>query len=581
MRASHRLSIRLRSGLLLGGSGARERGNATLRRQNGEPYLPASALKGALREQLTRIANGRGEGEMVERIFGSPGTPEAGSDRDRKLFLSDAKLEDAALAERFRRGFGYAERTQVAIERKSRRASHQRLFSREVIAPFGEELVFEAEVDASALEPRELRYLEAAARAVFALGAGRSGGLGFVEMKLEPAAEKRPEARVELTGAEGGELELVLRAKEPLCLGAGRFDGNLDNVHPTLDHIPASTLRGAVISAGLAARGLSGDQRGEAEFDRLFMNPETCLRFGEALPVSTSASPRPRLAPLTLRRLKHGGDEVLDVLVRGYVAAELARREIFLAATDPGRLVPARGWLGASDPERRVVTRLALDRRGARAAHGQLFSLELLERGTYFVAPVANVGPEGRAFLEDAAARGLRVGHGRGQGYGAVEIEAFRRGDGDARLGERLDEFEAAVRDALGRAAELGTRELVSDDEHFFALTLGSDFLPVEGSGFVAETALLEALDVPTAEIVHGQVRTGQRGGFATFDGRPKALSPTVEAGSVLLLRVKTPLEELVPRLEALERHGLGARREEGFGWVRFSDDLHLRWRLE
>lgn len=583
---THRLSVELHSGLLLGGTGVRERGDHTLRRPTGEPFIPASALKGALREQLTRIAGALGHPEMVEAIFGGAGTLEANAKQANRIFLSDADLCDEALRKRFQKGLGYVERTQVAIDRRSRRSSHQRLFNREVIAPFAQGLRFETLLDASGLNEEELLYLQAAARAVYAIGAGRSGGLGFVTFELQPISTDPGETQDRSKGFQSLAnqslpltVELTLEAKEPLCIGASRFDGTIDNVHPTLDFIPASALRGAVATAALAARGITADQTREPWFYDLLFDPERCLRFGDALPIEKDQPKTPRFAPFTLRRVKGGREQgVADTLVRGYLLARLAEKGIFLAPHDEGRLVPLRGLHEAAEPERRVVTRLALESRGARAAHGQLFSLELIERGTRFVARVGGVGEEGLRLLEDAARRGLRVGHGRGQGYGAVAFVGVRSTGADTPIVERLERFDQQVRDILECA---GTPDA---DGHFFALTLASDaLLPAEGD-WVAEAALVEALGLPaaaSAQAVFGQVRTGRRGGFATFQGEPKSFSPVLRAGSVVLVRVALPLGDLVPLLARHEDRGLGLRIEEGFGWVRFSDAIHLQWRLE
>ncbi|NJL27233.1 MAG: hypothetical protein HC897_04745 [Thermoanaerobaculia bacterium] len=206
-----------------------------------------------------------------------------------------------------------------------------------------------------------------------------------------------------------------------------------------------------------------------------------------------------------------------------------------------------------------------------------MFSLELIERGTRFVARVDGVGQEGLRLLTDASCRGLRVGHGRGQGYGAVAVVGVRAVEDDTPLAQRLERLDQQVRDALERAG-------APDPEgHTFAATLVSDALLPPDRGWVAEEALVKALGLPAParpEAVFGQVRTGRRGGFATFHGEPKSFSPVLRAGSVVLVRVEVSVAELVPLLARHEGRGLGLRTEEGFGWVRFSDAIHLQWRL-
>lgn len=572
------LEVRLAGALLLGGGDTRSNFNATLRRPDGTPFIPASALKGAIREQLGRLV----PRERVEAIFGREGCAVRHDGSSTGAYLGDAELQDAE-TDAGARGYGYATRTQVSIDRRTRRAADQRLFSREVVAPRADELLMCAPLDLSRLDAAQQAEFVAAASAVFALGAGRSGGLGAVELKVVAMPELAP---APLVLPDGDVLELVLRAEEPLCLGGQRWSGNF---HESLGRIPASTLRGAIVSAALEQRGVTNDCTDDAAFRRLIVDPDTCLRFGEAVPVKDAHAPAPRRAPYSLRRCKLTPDHgVRDTLVAGYIASRLAAARRFVAVSDTCRVdgCDARtkvldGWLGAGDPQRRVVTRLGLDPRFARGEDGKLFSLELVDRGAFFVARVVNVGTEGRGFLTDAARRGLRVGRGRGQGYGRVSVVGARAAT-DTPLLERLRRFDDAVRSLLAAAGD--------EDAHFFmAATLTSDAL-LDDATRDAAAALLATLDIAGAECVAAHLRVAQRGGYSarpgtheTNDSRQKPYLPALAAGSTVLLCLPAaPDAALSAALEHKERHGIGLRREEGFGWVRFSDDVHQPgWRKE
>ncbi len=583
------LEIRLKGGLLLGSGAARGYNDITLRRADGVPYIPASALKGAVREQLARLV----DAEVVSAVLGGPGPDPLGEPGreerfgggNTKVLFSDAELTNAQVAECFRRGFGYTLRAQVSIDRRSRRAADKRLFHREILAPFADGLVFTAGVEARDLSGAERRGFEAAVRAVFALGAGRSAGLGGVEMTLSPAgpessgaAETWGETAGGLEIPEGAGLELVLEAVDPVCLGADRF---VSNFHPTLAAIPASALRGAVVTAALAERGEGHvDQSSEPAFRALVLDPETCLRFGDALPLAGGDGPLPAVAPATLVTCKVDGEAhgVRDDLVAGFVRRQLAEHGLRLTPLDAcphagcgERLVAAGQWVGTAEPKRRVVTRLAMDPGSGRGEDGKLFSLELLERGTLFIARVDGVGPEGRTLLADAARRGLRVGHGRGQGYGRVRVAEIRPAP-DEPLEERVAAFDGIVRRALAAASQLAGGELGGGGGYLAAL-LGSDLAPPQGGG--GEDALLNALGLAGAKAVHAQVRTGLRGGFNALEGRPRPFRPVVRAGSVLLLELPCLSDEVLGILRNHEARGLGEARELGLGRVRFSDPIH------
>lgn len=581
---SRTLTVHLKGGLLLGVGEAYQLNDATLRR-DGAPFIPASALKGAIREQLARL----GDDEAVAELFGSsgrgvldqPGRKERYGGGNSRILFSDAELVDGEVRERFRDGSGYAVRAQVSIDRRSHRSADQRLFHREIVAPFAGDVVFAATVDARGLTEEQERLFQAAVRAVFAIGAGRTAGLGGVEMRLEDSGSRPPSGKA-LNVPEAPRIDLVLEAVDPVCIGADRF---ISNFHTSLAFIPASTLRGAVVTAALEHRGVAGvDQRGDPDFDRLVMNRDTCLRFGNAVPAKSQRAPS--AAPATLRVCKYGGERHghRDTLIRDFARLLLAEHGQFVAPADVcrhpecgERLVPAGAWFSAAEPQRRVVTRLGMDHRSGRGADGQLFSLELLERGTCFRARLGGVGAAGRELLRDAARHGLRVGHGRGQGYGRMRIVSAHP-VADEPLEDRVKAFDEQVRDAVasvaGQGADAG--ELADSKALYLAATLASDLVVETTSAETAEQAFLKALGLDGAEPLYGQVRASQRGGFDAMRSGPRSYLPVVRAGSVLLLRLHADLDrELLDRLQTLEDRGIGAAREQGLGWVRFSDPIH------
>lgn len=586
------LEVELKGALLVGAGSSAGFDDASIRRPEGEPYLPASALKGALREQLVRLTDEATAAEIFGAAgpdLGRPGDETQGGS-DSRVLLADGELSPQ-VARRFRQGDGYASRIQVSLDRRARRARDHHLFHREIVAPFGEGLVFRASVDLTGLDEQGKRYFQAAAHAVFAIGGGRSGGLGGVAMRLVLAAPTdttepgdRPSAD-KITLPETERIELVFKALDPLNVGIERVVGNFRTTH---GRIPATTLRGAVVTAALRHRGERRDLRQDPDFRRLLLEDETCLRFGDAVPVAGMASNLPEVAPLTFRVCKtdgarHGGE---DALVASFVRLELARHGhrpvLEESCRAPGcaqRLVPTSERLGGHAPARRVVTRLAIDSASARSKDGALFSMELLERGTHFGVCLDRVGAEARKLLEDASRGGIRVGNGRGQGYGRVRLVAARQAP-YSDLKSRIGAFDSALRQYLSQTAQqlhMAPAKLGAED-HYLVATLLSDLACAkEGGGQGAEQAFFDALGLGGAELVYGQVRTGLRGGFSSIEGGPKASSPIVSAGSVLLLRFTGPLDDaLIETLARYESGGIGQRRDEGLGWIRFSDGLHL-----
>ena len=615
------LTVRLEGSLLLGAGSVAGADETMIRDlETGVPFIPASALKGAIRQQMARIQSPR----AADALLGSAGVragdqPEDESTADAvdgedakgeatprktrfaggktKVYFSDAVLDGDA-RKRFEDGIGYSLRTQVSIDRRSGRAAEHRLFDREVIAPFADDLVFHARVDTLDLDGEEKKLLAAAVRGVFALGAGRTAGLGKVSMQWAegPDTEEEPAAdggevsgnspqSPEFSESLGTNLEVLLEAEDPVCVGAGRIRGQFRR---SLDYLNASTLRGAVATAGLVARGQAGsDQRGDAEFRRLFFDEATCLRFADAWPVGDFAA-HPQPPPFTLRTCKAAGAKhgVVDHLLRSYALQLLAEHGIAAAPDDAcrdcgSRLVAASRPLGAKEPKRRIITRLKMDVASGRAEDGNLFSIELMERGTRFVTRLRGVGSKARAFLQDVATQSMRVGHGRGQGYGRMRICDVRATE-SSDLMHRLEAFDGEVKKQLQALTEV-IGQAAADLEtahHYLAVTLLSDLETDPANSKIGEQALLDALGLDQIEIVHGQVRVGQRGGWDTHQGCPRGLFPVLRAGSALLLRTPRPLQDLRPHLGELEDRGAGRARHLGLGWLRFSDPVHTPgWR--
>lgn len=615
------LTVHVEGSLLLG-AGSVAGADETMIRDlvTGVPFIPASALKGAIRQQMERIldpaaANAllgsagvrAGDPPVDESAVEAEGEEDTGAEpRSRqtrfaggktKVYFSDAVLRGSA-RKRFEDGHGYSLRTQVSIDRKSGRAAEHRLYDREVIAPFADDLVFHARVDTMDLVEDEKKLLAAAVRGVFALGAGRTAGLGKVRMQLAEGSvvEEEPvDDGSEISGNNpqspeinevlGTDLEVLLEAEDPVCVGAGRIRGQFRR---SLDHLSASTLRGAVATAGLIARGQAGsDQRGDPEFRRLFFDETTCLRFADAWPVADfGAHPQP--PPFTLRTCKAVGAKhgVVDHLLRAFVLQLLAEQGIAAAPDDVcpecgSRLVAMSRPLEAKEPKRRIITRLKMETASGRAEDGNLFSIELMERGTRFVTRLRGVSPEAKAFLQDVATQSMRVGHGRGQGYGRMRIRDVRATASND-LMHRLEAFDGEVKKLLQALTEVMGRNAAALEtvHHYLAVTLLSDLEATPTDSKNGEQALLDALGLDEVEIVQGQVRVGQRGGWDTHQGCPRGLFPVLRGGSTLLLRTPRPLQDLKPHLEELEDRGAGRARHLGLGWLRFSDPIHTPgWR--
>jgi CRISPR-associated Csx10 family RAMP protein len=594
------LVIELEGALLISGGPTPGVHSATVRRENGLPYLPASALKGAIREQLSRLAGedvaGRLLGTNGVGSHGEKGSPERPGGGTSRFYVGDGELiSDPRL---FQSGSAYAVRTQVAIDRQRRRAADKHLYLRDTVAP-SPGVVFLAEADASRLEPDERAMLANVVKAVFALGAGKSTGLGALRMKLVSAPElgrALAELKIErcttsaalasprprITLPPGEDFEVNLEAVDPLCIGTDRLTGNFLR---SRDYLPASTLRGALLTAGieaLAGSSAVADRSGDPAFRRDFLDAETCVRFGDGA-ICARGTRTPRAFPLTLYGCKSKAAEHgrVDLLLTRYLYALAAEHRHFarpeLRCHKCGeRLAPWRRVAGVTG-QRRVLTRVGMDRTRGRSEDGKLFSLEILERDTHFRTVVRGVGEEARPLLEAALNGTIRIGHGRGQGYGRLRCAEVRALDDGEDLASRLEGFDRLARRKLEQLAgrlSLPPKELGGEDRHVAVWLLG-DLMPARDQPS-PEEALIAALGLEgRAEIVAGDLRVDSRGGWDALLHKPKERRPVLVAGSMALLRTPLELAELEERLDPIERRGAGDARELGFGWIRFSDPIH------
>jgi CRISPR-associated Csx10 family RAMP protein len=478
-----RLEIRVTGSLLVGGVSPPSliSDRATARTKTGEPYLPASALKGLIRHSLGRLLAGAGitccagagpeltcSGDdpcPVCRLFGRPG-------QEGKVKFSDAHLapNQAGMGSLFSEGgpgapnrptgLGYTMRPGLAVFRKTGTALEDHLFFFESTALPGEELLFTADLTVLAeLAPEEETWLKAAAAAVLAVGAGKTRGLGAARMAIishpresekEPGragVEEGPKA-AESAGAEGlaarkrnpkpVSVTLILDPREPIRLtpekSAGRF-------YETLDYVPGGVVRGAAAAA--VARHFGPEARRE-----LFL--QRPLSFSNLYP-ARDPQPWPIPVPLTSRRCRveppgtrglrtAGGHGVYDVALTEIVAdalsealggdrGDLGARDVCPRCQGPLRPLPG-GYLSVgpeTGPERGVVTKAAIDRRVGTVLEGALYSYSWLDPDTgndesrrlkYFGMVTAGC-EEDLANLRQALGGGLTIGGSRSRGFGS------------------------------------------------------------------------------------------------------------------------------------------------------------------
>lgn len=594
------LIIRVRGSVAVGGAASVDRTHhgASARDSGGRPYIPATALRGALRSSLEALLRGAG----ADACAGGTGLPADAPDRARAIpctrgeggqrclacrlfgghrehlapdaaFFSALVLEDATTTAEPT----WTTRPTVGIGRSTRAANNQTLAMQHVPAPT-DKVVFTAR--GRLLDPSLMPTFEAALRVTTHLGAGRSRGLGRVDLELLHDAP----APLPPLSIEEDEVRLRLELVSPASLGVPIAD---DNLRDTRRELPGAALRGAI---GFAlAEALAGEhsrERPDPAFEQLVA--EDGARFSFFYPVEpTAASARVTMPidatplPATALACKFEGarhplaDGLLDAIAASLVEDPAAAARVAKSSTSPscrtsGCSAPLRSQRGprahTAPIKTRTVTRIAMDRTCDSAKSEMLFTQVLLEPGLVFEGSIHHIPRAGRERLALALQQPLSIGRGRASGWGQVRVSLL-----PALSLAPLLERAAAFHRALGeRLAQAGfSREAAS---RFIPFTLLAPLIPDEDD---EDGAAALTRDLPL-EIRFRARRFAREGGW---DQRGRGMQPAlaVAAGGVFAaqLREGFTVRDILPRLLDLERDGVGQRRHQGYGAVRCFDPFH------
>lgn len=564
------LRIRARGPLLVGGHTAPPVGTdaRTATDPHGRPVIPASVLRGAIRESVYRLARSEdlpacvawercadaecwtcrifGRRDALARQFASSGSPSEGRGWARPPFrVGDATLTNPHDPSAVRPRHG------VGIDRWTGRAASQRLYRRDV-AEHGEATRYEAKVEIE-LGDAERALLVRALALVESLGNSQSRGHGGVRLELVEAGDAPPSA-FELVGRVGPSvpMRMTLTAREPLHIG-GVPDRT--SLRRTLRFVPATALQGALHAAARRA-GLPAEQ---------CVALATGVQVDDLLPAG-EAKVLPVPFPRCFQRCTDCG-KLVDLSVREAATRAAAARGALLeeprcpTCSDGGRLKPGTGVLPEGHVPVRVVTRLARDPLTGSGALGLLHAREQIAADTAFVGTVV-FDEAGWKALDALRTAGepLRVGGFRARGLGDVGVALE---PADDTLRHRVETWRRrAVSGLEGALGWLGW------DPSGLLLAVARTPVAPEGDAARDAQALVSAL-VSGAQL-HAAWQRNERRPLGWEDRQVGAegpgFRPTIDAirpGSAWLF--SAPATDL-RRLRELEVHGFGLHTEFGLG---------------
>jgi CRISPR-associated protein Csx10 len=363
-------------------------------------------------------------------------------------------------------------------------------------------------------------------------------------------------------------LRTRLRLDWPLCISIRRAVGNELS---SLQYVPGTALRGALAEEYLAAN----ERRADAGFETLFLNGR--IRFGDLR--IDGADPWPLSARVCREVESHAPRDLLLA-----AAPEAPHRQIkpVCPQCDAKRVYPG-GYFklhAGSPPEYQTV--MVESRRAAhvqilpellRAQEGQFHTARVLERGQDFEGAIWADDAAGAALLAFAGPeRILYLGRGRTRGQGRVRL----------RLSNARPRTVREIQEALGSVQAAAARVLPG--KAVFICTLLSRSILYDRwllARPVMETADIDPQLGNYTMTTHFN-RLGEVAGWHANAQLPKTGALAVEAGSSFLFVSNDDFPDLAaehrrvaPLLQAAEERGIGERRAEGFGEVRFCHPFH------
>lgn len=374
-------------------------------------------------------------------------------------------------------------------------------------------------------------------------------------------------------------------AESPLTLA---YDQALDNTIDTQDFIAGASLRGALAWQAIR-NGLSPDSD---LFQQAFVRE--AVHFGPLYPGQSDGMVRtlPMPLPLSFYTCKRfpgaygtEGRTVHGLVDRFHVDGDDC---VWCQAS----LKPAQGYyqLEGDDqqykpvlvqPPPRVFQRTAIDEGTGRSKDGQLYSLESLQRGTWWAGYVW--GPQDllESLFQDRCGQwtAIRVGKAKSRGQGWLKIQ-MRPAEAS-----QHPVFPHMLPADWPRAKERNAAP-VSIPPAFF-ITLYSDLIAVDPllrpvTRLTVEDLwrLLGGHGAPPLEIERGYAGTRRAGGFLGVPGVPRSADLAIAAGSTWRCRWKEHTEpkqmaDAWQRVTTAQNTGIGLRRGEGYGRLLIDLPLH------
>lgn len=404
------------------------------------------------------------------------------------------------------------------------------------------------------------------------------------------------------------QIQLTITAESPLAIGRRKPGGSVSEAE---GYIPGTVIRGAIAAQILQQASPETDDLTEngGDFQSLFLSESaatfrnaylclTTINDKSAIQSDVRVLPTTAVSSKTDPGFKPKGNGVFDTLIDRFCASAYGHLYNPNCPTDGGRVEPYSGFYSKSGSayfshsvERKLLTRVGINRRRATAEEQVLYSIEVLTEtqgkdnhpATYRSTILVQDDALAKLLEQYINQHSFRLGGSASRGLGKVKIQATTE-DVKHSVKERVSAFNSALKDRWQKWSVFGDSQNNDvSDRTFFTLNLQSDAILSENwqrTTVLSPEMLCELCEVddPTLQLKVAYTSYDYRSGWNAAWGLMKDTELVTNSAGLYLFSTKDQ-NLWLPALQALELRGIGDRTSEGFGQVRVCDEFHLIFR--
>jgi len=411
-------------------------------------------------------------------------------------------------------------------------------------------------------------------------------------------------------------IELEIKALSALAIARQKAGGSIGEA---VDYIPGTVIRGTVAAQILdLSNGRSADlSENGGDFQALFLSDNPAI-FQNAYPAlvingkiiskdrfeENGVLPATALSSKNKPGFKPKNNGVFDTLIDRFCAEGYGYPYDPNCPEDGGRVDPAgisfyckfNKKYHSLSANKRLLTRVGINRRRATAEEEILYSLEVLNESqekkqnpVYYRGAilVENLAESLRDFIQQRH-QNFRLGGSTSRGLGKVEINTKKPVDAKTDVSDRIAEFNKKLEGRWDKWGVFGNpiKELPAN-RTYFTLDLQSDAILTEN--WRRTTVISKNMLHQFAGVKDKDESLRLEAAYSSYEylsgwnaawGLMKDVELITNKGGVYLFSTTRP-DIWSDKLGQLEEKGVGDRTCEGFGQVQVCNEFHLVFREE